>query len=164
MATAIISFPRQPTTSNREPNSTAIRPEAGAEPAAPTHELWRRLPADAFGEAERAALQSLLASTRPFGVAHWPEAVAGDDAAAVAMAMKLSGVDVLDTYRHDLVLSMLLWHALKGSPAAKSTLAFTLDRRRYLGEDVDALTRSWRGPSRAEIRRAALGDLMEALS
>ena len=59
---------------------------------------------------------------------------------------------------------MLLWHALKGSPAAKTTLAFTLDRRRYLGEDVEALTRSWRGPSRAEIRRAAVQALVEALS
>ena len=59
---------------------------------------------------------------------------------------------------------MLLWHALKGSPAAKATLAFTLDRRRYLGEDVEALTRSWRGPSRAEIRRAAVQALVEALS
>jgi hypothetical protein len=80
------------------------------------------------------------------------------------MALKLCGIDVLDTYRHDVVLSMLLWHALKGSPAAKTTLAFTLDRRRYLGEDVEALTRSWRGPSRAEIRRAAVQALVEALS
>ena len=77
---------------------------------------------------------------------------------------KLSGIDVLDTYRHDLVLSMLLRHALTGSPAARTVLAFTLDRRRYLGEDVEALTRSWRGPSRAEIRRAAVQALVEALS
>lgn len=163
MATAILPFPRQPTPPHGEPKSTVI-PPAAAELATLTHELWRRLPREAFGEAERAALQSLLASTRPFGVAHWPEALAGDDAAAVAMAMKLSGVDVLDTYRHDVVLSMLLWHALNGSAAARTTLAFTLDRRRYIGEDVDALTRSWRGPSRAEIRRAELRDLMEALS
>ena len=163
MATAIFSFPRQPTPPHGEPKSTFM-PPAAAEPAALTHELWRRLPREAFGEAERSALQSLLASTRPFGVAHWPEALAGDAAAAVAMAMKLTGIDVLDTYRHDLVLSMLLWHALKGSPAAKAILALTLDRRRYLVEDVDALTRSWRGPSRAEIRRAELRDLMEALS
>lgn len=163
MATAILSFPRQPTPPYREPKS-AFMPPAAAEPAAPTHELWRRLPREAFGEAERAALQTLLASTWPFDVAHWPEALAGDNAAAVAMVMKLSGVDVLDTYRHDLVLSMLLQHALNGSAAARTTLAFTLDRRRYLGEDVEALTRSWRGPSRAEIRRAELSELMEALS
>lgn len=132
--------------------------------AIPTHELWRRLPADAFGESERAALQVLLATARPFGVDHWREALAGDDAAAVAMALKLAGIDVLDTCRHDLVLSMLLWHALNGSAAAKTTLAFTLDRRRYLGEDVEALTHSWRGPSRAEIRGASLQALVEALS
>ncbi|PZR81132.1 MAG: hypothetical protein DI537_38615 [Stutzerimonas stutzeri] len=163
MATAILSFPRRQT---HIPSDTAtFEPlDPAAESAIPTHELWRRLPADAFGETERAALHELLASARPFGVEHWPEALAGDDAAAVAMALKLSGIDVLDTYRHDLVLSMLLRHALTGSPAARTVLAFTLDRRRYLGEDVEALTRSWRGPSRAEIRRAAVQALVEALS
>ena len=163
MATAILSFPRQPTHSTSD-TSPAFGPVTETDTAIPTHELWRRLPADAFGETERAALHELLAAARPFGVAHWPEALAGDDAAAVAMALKLCGVDVLDTYRHDLVLSMLLSHALKGSPAARTVLAFTLDRRRYLGEDVEALIRSWRGPSRAEIRRAAVQALVEALS
>jgi len=163
MANAILSFPRRQT---QIPTDTAtvepLDPSAGS--AVASHELWRRLPAHAFDEAERAALHELLVTARPFGVAHWPEALASDDAAAVAMALKLCGVDVLDTYRHDLVMSMLLSHALKGSPAAKATLAFTLDRRRYLGEDVEALTRSWRGPSRAEIRRAAVQALVEALS
>lgn len=132
--------------------------------AIPTHQLWRSLPASAFGERERTAVQELLAAARPFGVAHWREARAGDAAAAVAMALKLAGVDVLDTVRHDLVMSMLLSHALAGSAAARTILAFTLERRRYLGEDVDALVRSWRGPSRAEIRRASLQALVEALS
>ncbi|MDU0341102.1 hypothetical protein [Bosea rubneri] len=163
MANAILAFPRQ--SARIEPDTAPSRRQTAAnDTAIPTHEFWRRLPARAFGEAERSALQVLLAATRPFGVDHWREALAGDDAAAVAMALKLCGVDVLDTWRHDLVLSMLLWHALNGSAAAKTTLAFTLDRRRYLGEDVDALTRSWRGPSRAEIRRAGLQALVEALS
>lgn len=163
MANAILSFPRRQTHSTSD-TSPLLAPAMEADTAISTHELWRRLPADAFCEAERAALHELLATARPFGVAHWPEALAGDDAAAVAMALKLCGMDVLDTYRHDLVLSMLLSHALKGSPAAKATLAFTLDRRRYLGEDVEALTRSWRGPSRTEVRRAAAQALVEALS
>ena len=163
MATAILSFPRRQTHSTSD-TSPAFGPVMEADTAIPTHELWRRLPADAFGETERAALHELLASARPFGVEHWPEALAGDDAAAVAMALKLSGIDVLDTYRHDLVMSMLLSHALTGSPAARTVLAFTLDRRRYLGEDVEALTRSWREPSRAEVRRAAVQALVEALS
>jgi hypothetical protein len=163
MATAILSFPRRQTRSISD-TSPSLAPVIETDTAIPAHQLWRRLPADAFGEAEHVALCDLLASARPFGVEHWREALAGDDAAAVAMALKLCGVDVLDTYRHDLVLSMLLSHALKGSPAAKATLAFTLDRRRYLGEDVEALTRSWRGPSRAEVRRAAVQALVEALS
>lgn len=159
MPSAILSFPHQ------NLDDKAVIPQATTTATAiPTHQLWRRLPADDFGETERAALQVLLATAQPFGVDHWREALAGDAAAAVAMALKLAGVDVLDTYRHDLVLSMLVWHGLQGSAAAKATLAFTLDRRRYLGEDVDALTRSWRGPSRAEIRRADLQALMEALS
>ncbi len=162
MGNAILSFPYR----NAERPSFSLSHPFGpeTEPSAPTHQLWRRLPAQAFGDAERAALQVLLAAVRPIRVEHWREALAGDDAAAVAMALKICGIDALDSYRHDLVLSMLLWHALKGSEAAKSTLAFTLDRRRYLGEEVEDLTRSWRGPSRAEIRRAAVQALVEALS
>ncbi|WP_353187203.1 hypothetical protein [Bosea sp. (in: a-proteobacteria)] len=163
MANAILAFPRQPTHATFE-TTPALPPAAETDTAIPTHQLWRRLPADAFGENERAALWDLIATARPFSVDHWPEALAGDDAAAVAIALKLCGVDVLDTYRHDVALSMLLWHALKDSPAARTTLAFTLDRRRYLGEDVEQLTRSWRGPSRVEIRRAAVQALVEALS
>lgn len=161
MATTVLDFPRQPTQTDISP--LHLR-RAANDATIPAQELWRRLPADAFGETERSALRVLLAAARPFGVEHWREALAGDDAAAVAMALNLAGIDVLDTYRHDLVLSMLLWHALNGSAAARTTLAFTLDRRRYLGEDVEALTRSWRGPSRAEIRRAGLQALVEALS
>lgn len=163
MTNAILAFPHRST--RIEPDTIPSHQRTAAnDTVIPTHELWRHLPADAFGESERAALQALLATARPFGVDHWREALAGDDAAAVAMAIKLCGIDVLDTYRHDLVLSMLLWHALRGSAAARTTLAFTLDRRCYLGEDVEALTRSWRGPSRAEIRRASLRALVEALS
>jgi hypothetical protein len=162
MIHAILTFPR-PNTKSAPPTTPDHLAEA-TESTIPTHKLWRRVPAEAFGETERAALKDLLAATRPFGVAHWPEACAGDAAAAVAMALKLCGVDVLDTVRHDLVMTMLLSHALAGSAAAKSTLAFTLARRRYLGEDVDALVRSWRGPSRAEIRRASIQALVEALS
>ncbi len=163
MAATVLDFPRQRT--QTDPCSTAVElPAADTDTTFPSHELWRRLPAEAFGEAERNALHILLAAARPFGVDHWREALAGDAAAAVAMALRLSGVDVLDTSRHDVVMSMVLSHALAGSQAAKTVLAFTLDRRRYLGEDVEALTRSWRGPSRAEIRRASVQALMEALS
>ena len=130
MTNAILAFPRRST--RFEPDTIPSHPQAAANDIAiPAHELWRRLPADAFGEAERAALDNLLATARPFGVDHWREALAGDDAAAVAMALKLCGIAILHTWRHDLVLSMLLWHALQGSAAARMTLAFTLDRRCY---------------------------------
>ncbi|TAJ30077.1 hypothetical protein [Bosea sp. (in: a-proteobacteria)] len=163
MAATVLDFPRQQM--QADPGDTPGElPFADADTTFPPREFWRRLPADAFGEAERNALRILLAAARPFGVDHWREALAGDDAAAAAMALRLSGVDVLDTIRHDVVMSMVLSHALAGSQAARTILAFTLDRRRHLGEDVDALTRSWRGPSRAEIRRAAVQALMEALS
>jgi hypothetical protein len=183
MANAILTFPRQRTRSAdslppQPADSLSPQPAAGdlsppravtelakdADRAIPIHELWRRLPAEVFGEAERRALWDLLVTVRPLRVEHWREALGGDDSAAVAMALKLSGIDVLDTHRHDLVLSMLLWHALGGSATARSVLAFTLDRRRYLGEDVEALTRSWRGPSCTDGRLAAVRALMEALS
>lgn len=51
-----------------------------------------------------------------------------------------------------------------GGHAARATLAFVLQRRRYLGEDVEPLIASWRGRDHAAIRRASLQTLMEALS
>ncbi len=126
--------------------------------------LWRRVPASAIGERDQAELRALLRNVRPLRVEHWREALAGDPAAAVAAALKLSGLDVLDTPRHDLVMSLLLLHALAGSDAARSTLAFVLQRRRLLGEDVEPLIASWRKSDPAAIRRASIQALMEALS
>lgn len=61
--------------------------------------LWRRVPADAIGERDQAALRTLLSNVTPLRVEHWNEALAGDPAAAVAMALKLSGLDVLGSGR-----------------------------------------------------------------
>jgi hypothetical protein len=61
-------------------------------------------------------------------------------------------------------MSLVLLHALAGSDAARTTLAFVLQRRRYLGEDVERLIASWRRSDRAAIRRASIKALMEALS
>lgn len=137
---------------------------ASAAPAVTASRIWRCLPKHQIGVDERAALADLLATARPAGVAHWDEARVGDAAAAVAAALMLAGVDVLDTARHDLVMSMVLMHALAGSMAARTVLAGTLERRAYLGEDVDALVASWASPSRAQIRRASIEALVEALS
>ncbi|SFD58648.1 hypothetical protein SAMN05428997_1342 [Bosea sp. CRIB-10] len=162
MAVPVLNFPRR-----QMPRPPVLFDEAGSDAGighVPTWQLWRSSPANAFGAPEQAELTELLGRVRPLRVEHWDAALAGDAAAAVALALRMSGVEVLDTARHDLVMSMVLVHALAGSAAARTVLAFTLDRRRYLGENVDPLVRSWRGPSRTEIRRAAVQALMEALS
>ena len=132
--------------------------------SAPLLRLWRSVPADAIADRDRVELRALLCAVTPLRVEHWREALAGDPAAAVAAALKLSGLDVLDTPRHDLVMSLVLLRALAGSDAARTTLAFVLQRRRYLGEDVERLIASWRRSDRAAIRRASIKALMEALS
>ena len=76
MANAILAFPRQPTHATFE-TTPALPPAAETDTAIPTHQLWRRLPADAFGETERSALRVLLAAARPFGLEHWRAALAG---------------------------------------------------------------------------------------
>ncbi|PZR80802.1 MAG: hypothetical protein DI537_39080 [Stutzerimonas stutzeri] len=162
MAVSVLDFPRRQMLRQLVASDEADI-EVGTGPV-PIWQLWRNLPANAFGAPEQAELKDLLARVRPLRVEHWDAALGGDAAAAVALALRMSGVDVLDTARHDLVMSMVLVHALAGSAAARTVLAFTLDRRRYVGEDVNTLVRSWRGPSRTEIHRAAVQALMEALS
>ena len=92
MANAILAFPRRQTHFPSD-ITPALPPASEADTTIPTQQLWRRLPADAFGEPERTALRDLLAAARPFGVEHWQEALAGDDAAAVAMALKLATIE-----------------------------------------------------------------------
>lgn len=162
MTVSVLDFPcrqmrRPPVASDEAGIDVGIRP-------IPIWQLWRSLPANAFGAPEQAELKDLLVTVRPLRVEHWDAALAGDAAAAVALALRMSGVDVLDSVRHDLVMSMVLLHTIAGSAAARTVLAFTLDRRRYLGERVDPLVCSWRGPSRTEVRRASIKALMEALS
>ncbi|MBD3849401.1 hypothetical protein IED13_27190 [Bosea sp. SSUT16] len=148
------------------PDHDAALSVHGGVPAqtAPLILMWRTRAAGAIGDHEQAELRALLAKLVPLRVEHWREALAGDPAAAVAMALKLSGLDVLDTPRHDLVMSVLMLHALDGSEGARTTLAFALQRRRYLGEDVAPLIASWRRRDPAAIHRASLQALMEALS
>ena len=74
--------------------------------SAPLLRLWRSVPADAIADRDRVELRALLCAVTPLRVEHWREALAGDPAAAVAAALKLSGLDVLDTPRHDLVMSL----------------------------------------------------------
>ncbi|MGY6249815.1 hypothetical protein ACXIUS_20050 [Bosea thiooxidans] len=146
------------------PLADAVASACGAGNSAPLLRLWRSVPAGVIGDRDQAELRALLCVVRPLRVEHWREALAGDPAAAVAAALKLSGLDVLDTPHHDVVMSMVLLHALAGSDAARTTLAFVLQRRRYLGEDVESLIASWRKSDRVAIRRASIQALMEALS
>lgn len=131
---------------------------------APLLLLWRSVSASAITDRDQIELRALLGHLRPLRVEHWREALAGDPAAAIAMALKMSGLDVLDTPRHDIVMSMLMLHALAGSDASRATLTLVLQRRRYLNEDVEPLIASWRRPGPAAIRRAAIQALVEALS
>lgn len=162
MTAAILAYPATTRTMPLADSTPTSACELGA--AASLLRLWRCAPADAIGDRNRAELRGLLCAVTPLRVEHWREALAGDPAAAVAAALKLSGLDVLDTPRHELVMSAVLLHSLAGSDAARTTLAFVLQRRRYLGEDVDPLIASWRRSDRAAIRRASIQALMEALS
>ncbi|HEV7326653.1 MAG TPA: hypothetical protein VGN91_16480 [Bosea sp. (in: a-proteobacteria)] len=162
MSNAVLAYPAIASSPDRGVPLLANSGEASE--TAPLLLLWRTRPADAIGENDQSELRELLAKVVPLRVEHWRETLAGDPAAAVAGALKLSGLSVLDTPRHDLVMSALLLHALAGSDAARTTLAFVLQRRRLLDEDVEPLIASWRRSDLAAIRRASLQALMEALS
>ncbi len=158
MTAAILAHPA------RIRSAPAVALDAGIRDEPALLLLWRSVPAGAISDRDQAELRAVLSIVTPLRVEHWREARAGDPAAAVAMALKLSGLSVLDTPRHDLVMSAVMLHALAGADAARTTLAFVLQRRRYLDEDVEPLIASWRRSDRAAIRRASLQALMEALS
>ena len=102
--------------------------------------------------------------THPLGIDHWREAVAGDSAAAVAIALQLRGIDLRDTPRHDLVMSALLAHAINGSSEARRVLIMTLQHRAYVDRDAASIARSWESACPPRLTRSSRLAILEALS
>lgn len=88
MSSAILTHPA--IASSPDHNAPLVACSNEAAETAPLLLLWRTVPAGAIGADHQAELRALLAKLVPLRVEHWHEAQAGDPAAAVAMALKLS--------------------------------------------------------------------------
>ena len=84
MAVPVLNFPHR-----QMPRPPAVSGEVGIG-SVPTWQLWRSSPANAFGAPEQAELKDLLGRVRPLRVEHWDAALAGDAAAAVALALRMA--------------------------------------------------------------------------
>jgi hypothetical protein len=97
--------------------------------------LWRTQPAHAFGFEDVAALRSVLRATRLLHEPRWGDAVRGDPAAAVGIAVTMFPIREV-TLRTDLVMGALCLNALRGSPGAALVLGHALN---FLGRDDTSL-------------------------
>jgi hypothetical protein len=84
--------------------------------------LWRTLRAAEFEAPSLVAIRSLLAKTVLFGQPKWPAAVAGDTAAAIAVAASFMPIDNV-TFQVDLAMTALIRCAVEGDLAAAIVVA-----------------------------------------
>ncbi|EFI51355.1 hypothetical protein [Afipia sp. 1NLS2] len=101
---------------------------------------WRTTPPNRLDATHRYALRRSLSQIAVLGEPGWQQAVAGDAAEAIGIALPLihSGESGL---RLDVVMSAVLLCALNGNPAAVLMLAHALDSRSH--QDLWPLTERW---------------------
>jgi hypothetical protein len=111
--------------------------------------LWRAKPAHTFEFADGAALRAILQAMTLLHEPKWRDAVSGDPAAAVSIAVVMFPVDQV-TLRTDLVMSALCLNALWGSSASALVLAHVLNFLGRLHDDSFLpLGASWSSRSQA---------------
>jgi hypothetical protein len=105
------------------------------------YKLWRMVPAEAFDEVRRLEVMGhvglYMASIR-----EWKDAVAGDAACAVKIALSMEIPDEID-YPVDGRMTLLLYCALNGSPGASLVLAHMLRRMPLERKLKSRLATSW---------------------
>jgi hypothetical protein len=104
--------------------------------------LWRAQPAYAFGLADVAALRAKLQATMLLHEPKWRDAVRGDPAAAVGIAVTMFPIDKV-TLRTDLVMSALCLNALRGSAGSALVLAHVLNFLSLDDPSLRPLGASW---------------------
>jgi hypothetical protein len=133
--------------------STNARPDVLAS-AFDALSLWRTLRADQYERSDLAAIDDLLRRTAILGRFDWREAVEGDAAAAIRLAISFLPIDEV-TSQVDLAMTALTRHAIGGDAAAAAAVSFILRNlpgRYALHQDIST---SWPvcSPSRREIIR-----------
>jgi hypothetical protein len=105
-------------------NSAADEVKAPAISSIPPLHWWREVPINHLGPRHEAALKRSLRGLYLLDETRWPDAVAGDAASAVAVALDSVRHSVEPTPRLDLIASAILRCALAGDPAARMVLDY----------------------------------------
>jgi hypothetical protein len=106
------------------------------------HQLWRTIPADAFDEHRRLQVLGHVGEYMTT-IKEWKEALAGDAACAVRIALRMQIPGERISYPVDARMTLLLHCALNGSAAAALILAHLLRRMPLASEHKNRLATSW---------------------
>jgi len=89
---------------------------------------WRQLSADAFTSAHLAILRRSISGITIMNEPRWRDAVRGDSAAAIGVALRTAKRRRAQTPALDLVMSAVLLAALAGEPTARCVLTTMINR------------------------------------
>jgi hypothetical protein len=89
---------------------------------------WRQLSADAFTSAHLAILRKSIFGIIIMNEPHWPDAVRGDSATAIGIALRTAKRHCALNPALDLVMSAVLLVALADEPAARCVLTAMINR------------------------------------
>jgi hypothetical protein len=106
------------------------------------HQLWRTIPADAFDEHRRLQVLGHVGEYLTT-IKEWKEAIAGDAACAVRIALQIHIPDDRISYPVDARMTLLLHCALNGSAAAALVLAHLLRKMPLDNAHKNQLATSW---------------------
>ncbi|MDP2411467.1 MAG: hypothetical protein Q8M26_14430 [Pseudolabrys sp.] len=125
--------------------SKSVRPSKGARrrstsvravelSAVPPLHWWRHLPSDAYTVAHLEILHRAISGITFLNEPRWPDAVRGEPAAAIGIALRTARRHSTSCPVVDLVMSAVLLTALAGDPAARLMLTTMIDRHRTQGQ------------------------------
>jgi hypothetical protein len=103
--------------------------------------LWRTMPAEAFGPAERAAVAECMRRTYST-IEVWRAAIGGDAPSAVRLALRMERPHAI-TPPTDVTMTVLLNAALAGSAGAALVLSHALRQMPLDGVERRRLATSW---------------------
>ncbi|MGA2568427.1 MAG: hypothetical protein ABSF41_16555 [Pseudolabrys sp.] len=104
---------------------------------------WRRLPAPAFTGVHVAVIRRAIAGITTVDEPYWPDAVKGDPAAAVGVALRAIKRRRIPSPGFDLVMSALLRCAIEGSNNSALVLEYAPGRMTAKDPTCAAVAASW---------------------
>lgn len=115
--------------------------------AAPPLHWWRLLPADAYTGAHLDTLHKAISGITFLNEPRWPDAVRGDPATAIGIALRTVKREGTPSPVVDLVMSAVLLTAMAGDPAAVQVL-ITMIKGKGAKTAKSRIVASWQGGAR----------------